>query len=169
VIADCIVRQIHRAAQYPVELDQAQADAVEARILLDLKIGAAFTRMQTLSLQTKFHVLGDKLVSYGAWLRLQYHGPLPTVSQGPCQFPTLGFVVQRYNQVKNFVPESFWYIHLSHVRQTTTGPQETIFNWQRGHLFDVGAAVALYSHVLESPGSIKAKILKVNNKDTKKW
>jgi len=66
MMADCIVRQIHRAAQYPVELDQAQADAVEARILLDLKIGAAFTRMQTLSLQTKFHALGDKLVSYGA-------------------------------------------------------------------------------------------------------
>ena len=49
-----------------MELDQAQADAVEARILLDLKIGAAFTRMQTLSLQAKFQVLEEKLVSYGA-------------------------------------------------------------------------------------------------------
>ncbi len=59
-------RQIHRAAQHPVELDLAQADAVEARILLDLKIGAAFTRMQTLSLQSQVQALGKKIVSYGA-------------------------------------------------------------------------------------------------------
>lgn len=58
-------RQIHRAAQQPVELDLAQADAVEARILLDLRIGAAFTRMQTLSLQTQVQQLAEKIVSYG--------------------------------------------------------------------------------------------------------
>lgn len=65
-------RQIHRAAQHPVELDQAQADAVEARILLDLRIGAAFTRMQTLSLQTQVRALEEKLVSYGV---SKYHQP----------------------------------------------------------------------------------------------
>jgi DNA topoisomerase IA len=58
-------RQIHRAAQHPVELDLAQADAVEARILLDLRIGAAFTRMQTLSLSAQVQQLAEKLVSYG--------------------------------------------------------------------------------------------------------
>jgi DNA topoisomerase-3 len=66
-----IREQIHRAAQNPVELDQAQADAVEARTVLDLKIGAAFTRMQTLALQARFPQLqaeeGQKssVVSYG--------------------------------------------------------------------------------------------------------
>jgi len=29
------------------------------------------------------------------------------------QFPTLGFVVERYKKVTNFVPESFWYLHCS--------------------------------------------------------
>ena len=60
-------RQIHHAAQHPVELDRAQADAVEARILLDLRIGAAFTRMQTLTLQGRFAQLNEKRdpVSYG--------------------------------------------------------------------------------------------------------
>lgn len=48
-----IIRQIHHAAQNPVNLDQAQADAVEARIFLDLRIGAAFTRMQTMTLQAE--------------------------------------------------------------------------------------------------------------------
>jgi DNA topoisomerase-3 len=57
-------RQIHHAAQHPVELDRAQADAVEARILLDLKVGAAFTRMQTLALQRQFAQL-EGVLSYG--------------------------------------------------------------------------------------------------------
>ncbi|KAJ3568007.1 hypothetical protein NP233_g5996 [Leucocoprinus birnbaumii] len=152
-----IAQQIHRAAQHPVELDQAQADAVEARILLDLKVGAAFTRMQTLSLQPQFRVLSENIVSYG-----------------PCQFPTLGFVVQKYNQVKNFVPEVFWYIHLTHVSNTSDGPQETRFNWSRGHIFDEPAASAIYEHVMQSQGArvgrnIMARVTKVTNKDTKKW
>jgi len=54
--------------------------------------GAAFTRFQTLRLQKVFpSVLADQLISYGS-----------------CQFPTLGFVVERYKQVEAFVPEPFW-------------------------------------------------------------
>lgn len=55
-------------------------------------VGAAFTRFQTLRLQKVFPaVLADQLISYGS-----------------CQFPTLGFVVERYKQVQAFVPEPFW-------------------------------------------------------------
>jgi len=36
-------------------------------------------------------VLADQLISYGS-----------------CQFPTLGFVVERYKQVQAFVAEPFW-------------------------------------------------------------
>ena len=55
-------------------------------------LGAAFTRFQTLRLQKVFPaVLADQLISYGS-----------------CQFPTLGFVVERYKQVQAFVPEPFW-------------------------------------------------------------
>lgn len=32
------------------------------------------------------------------------------VSYGSCQFPTLGFVVERYRAVENFVGETFWKI-----------------------------------------------------------
>ena len=57
--------------------------------------GAAFTRFQTLRLQKVFpNVLADQLISYGS-----------------CQFPTLGFVVERYKQVQQFVAEPFWKIH----------------------------------------------------------
>ena len=62
--ANCTDRQIHNAAQNPRELDYSQASAVEARIILDLRIGAAFTRLQTLSLQPRFQQIAG-VVSYG--------------------------------------------------------------------------------------------------------
>jgi hypothetical protein len=61
---DCTDRQIHHAAQNPVELDYSQVSAVEARIILDLRIGAAFTRLQTLTLQPTFPQISN-VVSYG--------------------------------------------------------------------------------------------------------
>ena len=91
---------------------------------------------------------------------------IPT--SGPCQFPTLGFVVSRYNQVKSFVPETFWYIYLALTRtdETTGEEEETPFTWRRGHLFEFEAALALYEHVLDNP---MARVIKVTNKNTKKW
>ena len=47
-----------------MELDFTQASAVEARIILDLRIGAAFTRMQTRKLQPLFQQITG-VVSYG--------------------------------------------------------------------------------------------------------
>ena len=53
--------------------------------------GAAFTRFQTLRLQKIFpEVLAEQLISYGS-----------------CQFPTLGFVVERFKAIQAFVPEVF--------------------------------------------------------------
>ncbi|KAG6875307.1 hypothetical protein C0993_009864, partial [Termitomyces sp. T159_Od127] len=145
-----IAQQIHRAAQHPVELDRAQAESVEARIVLDLKVGSAFTRMQTLILQRNFAQLseGNNVVSYG-----------------PCQFPTLGFVVQKYNLVKSFVSEPFWYIHLSLTRQG----EETVFTWKRGHIFDRHVAISLYDFVLSTLPGTPARVNRVTKKETKKW
>jgi DNA topoisomerase-3 len=69
------------------------SNAVDVRSELDLRIGAAFTRFQTIRLQKRFPTLADKLISYGS-----------------CQFPTLGFVVERYKAIQNFVVEEFWKI-----------------------------------------------------------
>lgn len=41
------------------------ANAVAARIALDLRVGAAMTRMQTFALQSRFELLSDKVISYG--------------------------------------------------------------------------------------------------------
>lgn len=58
-------RHVRRAALEPVNLDEYQASAVAARIELDLRIGAAFTRLQTLQLQTVVAALKEKVISYG--------------------------------------------------------------------------------------------------------
>ncbi|KAI0633210.1 DNA topoisomerase [Trametes polyzona] len=146
-----IAQQIHHAAQNPVPLDMAQAHAVETRILLDLRIGSAFTRLQTLNLQNRYEALKQELISYG-----------------PCQFPTLGFVVARYNKVKNFKPEPFWFIFLSLSQPSSTDTEdvETVFTWRRGHLFDFPTAVTLYEAALTHE---RARVTRVTEKDTKKW
>lgn len=53
------------------------------------------------------------------------------VSYGSCQFPTLGFVVERYKAIKEFIAESFWKL----VGKDNSNP-DVSFNWERGHLFD---------------------------------
>ena len=56
-----------------------EADAVNYRIEIDFRTGCAFTRYQTTTFQSQYQ-LGNKTV----------------LSYGPCQIPTLAFVVQRY-------------------------------------------------------------------------
>jgi hypothetical protein len=53
------------AARNPINLDDLQVNAVAARIEVDLRIGAAFTRFQTLLLQPLGGGLEEKVISYG--------------------------------------------------------------------------------------------------------
>ncbi|KAF1958324.1 prokaryotic type I DNA topoisomerase [Byssothecium circinans] len=138
---------IIQAAGAPIRLDDAQVNAVSARIELDLRLGAAFTRMQTLALQSMIPQQEDvkKVISYGS-----------------CQFPTLGFVVDRYLRVRNFVPEQFWYIKVVHEKDGIN----VKFSWRRGHLFDRMAVVIIFERCLLSK---LAKVTKMTKKPTKKW
>ena len=85
---------MHRAVDRLTIPDYNASTAVDVRQELDLRIGAAFTRFQTLRLRRVFpQALSDQLISYGS-----------------CQFPTLGFVVERFREVDQFVSEPFWRI-----------------------------------------------------------
>ena len=92
-----IPADILRAVQTLAAPDRNMSEAVEARQEIDLRLGAAFTRFQTLRLQPQFDEI-ETVVSYG-----------------PCQFPTLGFVVERWNRIQAFVPEDFWGIALEYA------------------------------------------------------
>ena len=59
---------IMRAALSPIPLDERQISAVAGRIELDLRLGAAFTRFQTLALQILWGPDVSKLISYGMHL-----------------------------------------------------------------------------------------------------
>lgn len=56
------------AANNLIYPDRKKSDAVAARTELDLRIGASFTRLQTLYLQKKIQDLKDLIISYGNWL-----------------------------------------------------------------------------------------------------
>ena len=92
-----IPRDIHNAMRTLTPPNPHLRDAVEARQEIDLRIGAAFTRFQSLRLQKKFKGFDafDAVLSYG-----------------PCQFPTLGFVCEREIKRRKFVPQSFWTIEM---------------------------------------------------------
>lgn len=74
----------------------------------------------------------------------------------------MGFVVDRYFRVKNFVPEPFWGIKVMHERDGI----KVNFNWSRHRLFDRMAVVILYERCLLAK---TATVTKVQEKATKKW
>ncbi|XP_049801714.1 DNA topoisomerase 3-alpha isoform X1 [Schistocerca nitens] len=137
---------VHRAIQNLAEPNKQISDAVDVRQELDLRIGAAFTRFQTLRLQKVFpEKLSDSLISYGS-----------------CQFPTLGFVVERYKAVDSFIPELFWKISVSHTIEELT----VAFTWKRVRLFDQLACQVLYEVCMENP---TATVESVQSKPKSKW
>lgn len=81
---------------------------------------------------------------------------------GSCQFPTLGFVVDRYWRVRNFKPETFWTIKVKHVRDGIN----VNFSWRRVHLFDRAITTIIFEQCLDAK---LAKVIKVQKKPTSKW
>jgi len=177
--AHLTVRRAHFSSTAPAELqralatlgvpDRRLADAVEARTELDLRLGAAFTRLQTVGLGARFDDLAGRVLSYG-----------------PCQFPTLGFVVQRYLDIAAFEPEPFWDLRLVYTPpgagggataaavaaadaaaaaaaageddevaagggggSGSGGGSAVVFGWERGRLYDHLAALALFERAVE--------------------
>ena len=69
------------------------------------------------------------------------------ISYGPCQTPTLGFVVDRFDEIKSFQSETFWI--LDTVLDCGGGGGMLSVQWQKGRLFEERAAEIFSSLVLE--------------------
>jgi DNA topoisomerase-3 len=102
--------------------NENESRSVDARQELDLKIGVAFTRFQTRFFQGKYGGLDATLVSYG-----------------PCQTPTLGFCVDRHDEILTFVPKPFWSVSpiVGHDAKTLQ------LKWLKGRTFDKPVATQL--------------------------
>lgn len=120
-------KDIKYAMENLIHPNENEAKSVDARQELDLRIGCAFTRFQTKFFQGKYADLDASLISYG-----------------PCQTPTLGFCVQRHDEIQTFKPETFWYV------QVTIGENpELKLDWQRVRVFDKEIACIYLNKVKE--------------------
>ncbi|CCD25986.2 DNA topoisomerase 3 NDAI_0G02110 [Naumovozyma dairenensis CBS 421] len=161
-------RHVLNAARRPQRLDLKSVDAVGARIELDLRTGVTFTRLLTNTMKAKVETWNrsQTSISSNGNMSSRAKEPPTIISYGACQFPTLGFVVDRYERIKHFVSEEFWYIQLV-IKDPESGASTT-FQWDRGHLFDRLSVLAFYETCLETAGD-KAKVVDLISKPTSKY
>lgn len=145
---------LKQACQNPVAMDQRLVDAVDARSEVDLRVGAALTRYQTMTLQNSFPDLKE-VISYGK-------PKAGLLISGSCQFPTLGFVVDRHLKIRDFIPEEFWRIVMSYIKDNIN----VEFRWQRARLFDQMICLLLYEKCMQAP---LATVTSYVSQPTSKW
>ena len=121
---------IYHAACNPIKLDKRSIDAVNTRLEVDFRTGYCFTRYLT-------DLMRNKLKSK--------ENDKTLVSYGNCQFPTLGFVVDRFKRIKYFKTEEFWYISITLKKGIT-------FTWDRGRLFDRLLTICIYQDCIINGG-----------------
>lgn len=132
-----------------VEPDENLSKAVDIRKELDLRFGAVFTRYQSQLLQ-------------GAGYAPTSDNKNRVVSYGPCQFPTMGFVINRYLEILRFISQPFWLIAVAHKKDNIN----VSFNWKRHRLFEQHACLAFYSKIMECP---KARVSNVTGRQKSNW
>lgn len=139
-------QHVMAAALKPGQLEKRSIEAVATRIELDLRTGYSFTRFITDTMKLRFgkDTVG-KVVLYGL-----------------CQFPTLGFVVDRYRRVKSFVAEPFWHLEV----ETRTEGVKTTYAWQRHRVFDRAFATLLYEQCMRQEPNDVATVVDLSSKPT---
>jgi DNA topoisomerase-3 len=132
---------IMRAISGLVNPNKSISDAVDIRQRIDLIIGASFTRLQTLCFKKV--------------LKNDVQDKTP-VSYGPCQFPTLNFIVERTEKIRNFRSEEFYYLDL-HITKIVDGRTYDVqFNWERDRYFDQWIPLMILEKIMDAKtGRIK--------------
>ncbi|PNT64880.1 hypothetical protein BRADI_4g34290v3 [Brachypodium distachyon] len=125
-------KDISNAMDNLVLPNKDEALSVDARQEIDLKVGVAFTRFQTRYFQGKYGNLDSRVISYG-----------------PCQTPTLGFCVQRYQQINTFKPEKFWSLRTYVIKDG----DEIQLEWDRKKLFDFDVTV-MFQKMVANDGTL---------------
>ena len=83
--------------------------------------------------------------------------------------PTLGFVVERYLSIRDFVKESFWYLKLSVKRKVDDVEIEIAFNWERDRFYAEEPVKVLHEMAeMESKGVAVVKTVTASKKTKRK-
>jgi DNA topoisomerase-3 len=118
--------------------------SVDARGIIDLKVGCAFSRFQTRYLQEQLRT--SELISYG-----------------PCQTPTLWFVVQAHEAIEKFVPEQRFHLRIvisssppakaghSHGAFKSEAAMKTVFNRVKDYTSATVLGVERSAHKVQRP------------------
>jgi DNA topoisomerase-3 len=112
---------IQKAIQNLGYPNENESQSVDARQELDLKVGVAFSRFQTMYFQGKYGDLDSALLSYG-----------------PCQTPALGFCVKRHDEIVSFQPVPYWSVECSGFKD---GYAPFLLNNSRGRFFKKPSAL----------------------------
>ena len=83
---------------------------------------------------------------------------------GPCQTPTLGFVVDQAEKIKKFVPETFWRIQAEVIDD---GGKSYTIKWCRGKIFDKTSITAIHMRLQMHQYINEAEILTVKTTTVK--
>ncbi|CAI2385443.1 unnamed protein product [Moneuplotes crassus] len=119
------------------------SNAVNMRQEIDLKLGATFTRFQTLNFSKYSPGIRNQVLSYG-----------------PCQFPTLGLVVDRFKEINSFVPEQFWSLKLT-KRFKIDGKMKTVkFHWKKERIYDEQECEAIFEEIKNNKNGVISSITK---------
>lgn len=99
--------------------NENESNSVNARQILDLKIGVSFSWYQT-----------QEIIRLYPEIKRMFH--TGSVTYGPCQIPTLGFCVDWAEKIAKFVPEKYWTIKPEIKLQSKT----YTLKWNRKKLFN---------------------------------
>lgn len=125
---------VTHAFNNPTAINRSMADAARLRRELDLRTGCVFTRLQTMNLRG---ILSDGKEK---------------ITYGPCQTPTLGFVVDAYNRNRMFKSEEFYKINVKIEKDLISYD----LKWNRKQLFCKISSFALYASVMANQkGSVE--------------
>lgn len=117
--------------------DMAMSLAVDARQILDLKLGVAFTRYLTLQFKQKFSAFQDRVVSYG-----------------PCQTPALALVCVREEEIEQFRPQRYFTLSFEALVDDKSGgflSLEALFEMPR---FDTRQAAECFKSQIPDRGQL---------------
>jgi DNA topoisomerase-3 len=175
-----IPADIERAISNLVVPNENEVDAVRTRMELDLRLGAAFTRMQTVTLQNQFEAI-EGVLSYGPcqfptmWFvdeqakRIEaslIDLPMkPHLSSPMCRAPCFGWSTRRFF-IQAFRSEPFWAIELEHRKRGEDGVEQLgRFSWARTRLFDRLCCLVLYELCVERA---TATVVSVNGRESRR-